>query len=257
MNASSPPPALVWLRRDLRLDDHPALTAAAAAGPVIPVFILDPQTEALGAAHLFRLERSLERLAAAFRARNARLILRRGEALATLRALIEETGARAVHWSRLHDRAARERDTAVKAGLKEDGVEATSHPGHLLFEPWTVETGSGGFYKVYTPYWKSVSERVVHEPLEAPSLRLPEAWPQSLELSELGLSRRMNRGAEVVGRFVEAGEEAARAKLETFLEARVRVYPAERDRPDLRATSGMSDHLALGEISPRRIWSEC
>lgn len=34
----SPRPALVWLRLDLRLVDHPKLTAALeAGGPVIPV----------------------------------------------------------------------------------------------------------------------------------------------------------------------------------------------------------------------------
>ncbi len=48
------------------------------------------------------------------------------------------------------------RDTEVKSALKEAGVEARSFGGHLMFEPWTVETKSGGFYKVYTPFWKAV-----------------------------------------------------------------------------------------------------
>ncbi len=49
----------------------------------------------------------------------------------------------------------------VKAALKEAGVEARSFAGHLLFEPWTVETKTGDYYKVYTPFWKSVKDREV------------------------------------------------------------------------------------------------
>jgi len=79
------------------------------------------------------------------------LILRRGNALDVLRTLVAETGAEAVHWTRAYDPAAIARDTGVKTGLKADGIDAVSHAGHLLFEPWTVETKTGDFYKVFTP----------------------------------------------------------------------------------------------------------
>ncbi|MEO0680336.1 MAG: deoxyribodipyrimidine photo-lyase [Pseudomonadota bacterium] len=253
MNASSPT-TLVWLRRDLRLSDHPALTAAAEAGAVVPLFILDPETDALGAAHLWRLERSLEALTASLEAAGSRLILRRGAALDVLREVIAETGAGAVHWSRLHDRAARARDEAVKADLKDDGVAARSFEGHVLFEPWTVATGSGGFYKVYTPYWRAVSERPVADPLPAPKLSAPEAWPRSETLESLGLGRAMNRGAAVVARHVETGEAAAQARLATFVDRRLGDYASMRDRPDIAATSNLSDAFALGELSPRQAW---
>ena len=49
----------------------------------------------------------------------------------------------------------------MKTALRADGRIAESHAGHLLHEPWTVETGTGGFYRVYTPYWKAVRGRVV------------------------------------------------------------------------------------------------
>ena len=73
-------PTLLWLRRDLRLGDNPALTAAIArGGPVLPVFILDPLVEAWGAAPRWRLEASLRDLAARLAAKGSRLILRRGQ----------------------------------------------------------------------------------------------------------------------------------------------------------------------------------
>ncbi|MEM1267723.1 MAG: deoxyribodipyrimidine photo-lyase, partial [Pseudomonadota bacterium] len=245
--------SVFWFRRDLRLADHPGLVAAAE-GPVVPVFILDPETEALGAAHLWRLGEGLAALAAALEAKGSRLILRRGPALETLRALVAETGAGAVHWSRLYDPAAIARDTAVKAGLKSDGLAVESHPGHVLFEPWTVATGQGQFYKVYTPFWRAVHSRDVPEPIGPPRLTAPERWPAGLDLAALSLGRRMNRGAAVVSRHANVGEDAALARLAGFVEDGIASYARDRDRLDRSGTSNLSENLALGEISPATCW---
>ena len=111
--------------------------------------------------------------AAAFAAELGRiglpLILRRGPALAVLDQLVAETGAGGVWWSRLYDPASVARDTGVKAAQKAKGLEARSFAGHLLHEPWTVETGLGGFYRVFTPYWRAVRTRDVAAPESAPS----------------------------------------------------------------------------------------
>jgi deoxyribodipyrimidine photo-lyase len=249
-------PTLLWLRRDLRLADHPALTAAIErGGPVVPVFILDPLVEAWGAAPRWRLERALADLAGRLAEKGARLILRRGPALETLRALVAETGARAVVWSRLYDPASKARDAAVKAALRADGLEARSVGGGLLFEPWTVETGSGGFYKVYTPFWRAVSGRDVAEPLPEPArFPAPDRWPASEALADWALGRDMGRGAAVVAGHVRAGEGAARERLAAFVEGRIRRYADDRDRLDRDAGSGLSEHLTTGEISPRTVW---
>ena len=83
-------PAILWLRRDLRLADNPAMHAAIArGGPVVPVWILDPVAEATGSAHRWRLEGSLRALARDLETLGARLILRRGPALEVLRSLVE------------------------------------------------------------------------------------------------------------------------------------------------------------------------
>ncbi len=249
-------PTLWWLRRDLRLADNPALTAAlAGGGPVIPVAILDPETEALGAAPKWRWGEGLRVLARRLDAMGSRLVLRRGPALETLLALADETGARAVHWNRLYDPAARARDTAVKAGLKARGIEAASHGGHLLFEPWTVQTGQGGFYRVYTPFWRAVSGRDVAEPAAAPPrLPSPDRWPASDALADWRLGAAMNRGAAIVARHARIGEDAASDRLAAFLDRPVSTYAADRDRPDRDGTSKLSENLSLGEIGPRTVW---
>ncbi len=245
---------LFWFRRDLRLADHEGLTAAAAAGPVIPVFLLDPETEALGAAAKWRLGLGVAAFRARLRELGGDLVLRRGPALETLRALVAETGAAAVHWSRLYAPDWVARDRAVKAGLRDDGIEARSHPGHLLWEPWEARPGEGAFFKVYTPFWNNVGRREVPEPLPEAKPAFPKVMPPSDRLEDWDLGAAMNRGAAVVARFVRVGEAAARDRLDAFVETAASRYARNRDRPDRDGASGLSENLTYGEISPRLVW---
>ncbi|WP_299783173.1 deoxyribodipyrimidine photo-lyase [uncultured Roseobacter sp.] len=249
-------PVLVWFRRDFRLSDHPALHAACSTGrPVIPVFIHDEAVAELGAAPKWRLGLGLEAFGHALADKGSRMILRRGPALEALQALFEETGASAVYWTRLYDPDAVARDTRVKSALKEQGVEARSFGGHLMFEPWRVETKTGGFYKVYTPFWNMVKTRDVEPPLEAPAqLAAPENWPESDAVEDWDLGAAMNRGADVVRPHVRLGEAAAQERLGTFIEDIVADYDTTRNLPGVDGTSGLSENLALGEISPHQCW---
>ncbi len=248
-------PTLLWIRRDLRLSDHPALLAAVDRGPVIPIFIHDKTVEDLGAAPKWRLQIGLEHFAKSLQSRGSRLIFRRGAALDVLQAMIAETGAGAVFWTRAYDPAAVARDTEVKATLKDADVEARSFGGHLLFEPWTAETKTGGFYRVYTPFWKSVRTRDVDTPRPAPGqIPAPKAWPETEALADWDMGRAMQRGATIVRPFVRLGEQAAQNRLEEFIDTHVARYDTMRDRPDHDGTSGLSENLALGEISPFQCW---
>jgi len=247
-------PILYWVRRDLRLADNPALTAAAARGPVIPVFIVDEVVEGQGAAPRWRLGLGVEALAQGFKNAGSHLIVRRGKALNILRALIAETGAREVHWNRLYDPAARNRDEALKSALKADGITAQSHAGHVLFEPWTVKTGTGGFYRVYTPFWKAVRGRDPGEALPVPKLTAPSDWPASEDITKMGLGDAMNRGADIVRPHLNIGEEAARGRLGAFMANGVDVYDDARDNLGQNGTSNLSENLTYGEISARTCW---
>jgi deoxyribodipyrimidine photo-lyase len=253
---TTPPVTLLWLRRDLRLSDHPALAAACARGAVIPVFIRDDQVDGLGAAPKFRLDLSLEHLAGELARLGSRLILRSGPALELLQALIAETGADAVYWSRNFDPASVTRDSAVKSALKAQGTQARSFGGQLLFEPHTVQTGQGGPYRVYSPFWKAVRSRAVEAPLPAPkTIPAPPRWPVSEQLPDWHLSAAMNRGAEVLRPYQRVGETAALDRLTAFVNTAMDHYKARRDRLDQDGTSGLSQNLALGEISPRQCWA--
>ena len=249
-------PIIWWVRKDLRLADNPVLTEVGETGrPVIPVFILDEVFEGYGAAPRWRFGLGAEAFAEALDGIGSKLIFRRGPALDTLRDLIAETGADTVRWGRAYDPGQVERDKAVKAGLGDDGVDAASVPGHVMFEPWTVETGTGGFYKVYTPFWKAVRDRAVATPDPAPgSLAPPARWPASDDPADWALDAAMGRGADVVSKHLTLGEEAARTRLGVFMRDKVADYAQARDRVDEDGTSGLSENLAWGEIGIRSCW---
>ncbi|KIC44242.1 deoxyribodipyrimidine photolyase [Ruegeria sp. ANG-S4] len=249
------PPIIMWFRRDLRFSDHPALHHATASGrPILPLYILDDQVDALGAAPKWRLELGLEGFGEALKDLGSRLTLRRGPALDVLLQLIKETGATSVFWTRAYDPGSIERDTRIKAELTRQGIEARSFAGHLLFEPWDVATKSGHPFRVFTPMWRAVSNRDISTPAAAPSaLTPPTVWPLSDHLSQWRLGYAMHRGAAVVQPYVQSGEAAALARLDGFL-SRIGNYAGDRDTLDKDGTSDLSEYLSLGEIGPRTIW---
>lgn len=255
---SDPGPVIVWFRRDLRLDDHPALAAAAESGrPVLPLFIHDETVEALGAAPRFRLGLGLAAFAAALERHGLRLTFRRGRALDVLKALAAKTGATALHWTRYYEPAHIARDREVKSWAAAAGIEARSFPGALLHEPTRLLTQAGQPYSVFTPFWRRLRQGGVPAPLALPgALRPPEKWPGSDILEGWRMEAPMNRGAAILRPHIAAGEGAALARLSAFLEEKLRAYGDRRDFPSEEAASGLSDHLAWGEISPRRIWAE-
>ena len=248
-------PVIFWIRRDFRLADNPALVAACAQGaPVIPVFIHDDCLTALGAAPKWRLGLGVAAFAAGLRAVGSDLVLRRGDALSVLMALVAETGAQQVYWNRLYDPESRARDEGVKAALRAAGITATSHAGHLIHEPWQAQTGTGGFYKVYTPFWKTLRDRDVAPCLAVPRIPAPAAFPAGDNLAAWNLGRAMDRGATVVSPHCQIGEAAATARLARFLDGPIASYDAARDRLDQDGTSGLSENLTHGEISARQCW---
>ncbi|KMW57093.1 Deoxyribodipyrimidine photolyase [Candidatus Rhodobacter oscarellae] len=249
-------PILVWIRRDLRLHDHAALSAAAQSGrPVLPVFLCDEALEGLGTAAKWRFGAGVGAFAQSLEAIGSRLILRRRPCLEGLSDLIQETGADTVYWQRSYDPEQQARDAKVKAALRQRGVQVKSFAGHLLFEPWTVETKTGGPYKVYSPFWRAVKDRGVATPPPAiKELRAPGTWPASDDLERWNLGAAMRRGAPILAKHARVGESAALDRLNWFTQTAVESYKEQRDFPGVDASSALSEPLTYGEISPRTIW---
>jgi deoxyribodipyrimidine photo-lyase len=252
-------PIILWLRRDLRLADHPALNAAAETGmPVVPLYILDDETPGAwrpGGASRWWLGRSLAALGVALKAYDLRLILRRGEAISVLTALARETEASAVYLTRGYEPFIVGQEGKLKRALAEIGVECRRFGGHLIVEPEAVRTQSGEPFKVFTPFHKACRTKEPGKPLPAPKrIAAPSVWPESDDLDSWKLEPSAPDWAVEMRSFWTPGEAGAQERLDAFIDAGLQDYAWQRDRPDLDGTSRLSPHLASGEISPRQIW---
>ena len=260
-----PTTALVWLRRDLRLGDNPALAAAMTrCERVIPVYLQAPGEEAPwqpGAAACWWLHQSLCALSEHLQRIGSRLIIRRGESLATLRALIAETNASQVHWNRCYEPAMIARDSKIKQALRADGIDCASHNAALLSEPWALKTGNGEPYRVFTPYWRRLDPQLTDIAESTAPTAAPDALPavpselDGLSPEALGLRPTIpwDQGLQETW---QPGEAGARAALGRFLDGPIWRYHEARDWPAEPGTSRLSPHLHFGEISPRQILAQ-
>jgi deoxyribodipyrimidine photo-lyase len=252
-------PVLIWFRKDLRLQDHPALAAAVEQRlPVLPVYIHGPDEEgdwAPGGASCWWLHHALASLRDALAERGLELVIRRGPALGTLRKLVAETGAGAVFWSRRYEPAVIDRDTVVKKSLREDGLEARSFNAGLIWEPHQVRNRSGEPFRVFTPFWKHLRTLPVDPPVavDLEGLIAPESRPDSLDLDELELLPKIPWDREFPDHW-QPDLDGAHQSLNEFLADGVRNYPSRRDRPAVDGTSRLSPYLQCGQLGPRQVW---
>jgi len=244
--------AILWLRRDLRVHDHPALAAALeAADRVVPVFVID---DALLAGRwpapnrAWFMRESLVSLSAALAERGAALRVLRGRPVDVLPAVAREVAAADVFLTRDATPYGRARDRAVAERLRAAGVRVHARRGLYVHEPDEVQAKDGRPFTVYGPYrraWEALPRRVV---LGAPD-RIPGppgARPDPVP--DLG-------GPTADPALVpRPGEPAARERLAAWLERDVDAYAATRDRLDLEdGTSRLSQDLRWGLLSPLEV----
>ena len=246
---------LLWYRRDLRLHDHPALSAARHAyEQVVPVFVLD---DALLNGRFSSASRTqfmlgcLSALDDELRRRGSGLVIRTGAPEQILPALATEAGAEAVLWTSDVSPYARGRDRRVTEALKEAGVRAEPHGGNYIVDVSKPRTQAGDPYHVFSPFfrtWQGTERRPVHRaPTALPVLpaklskgKLPHS------AADLGIT-----GETVPDPITEPGEPAARRALERWLSNGISDYAQGQDRMDLEGTSRLSPYLRWGCLSAR------
>ncbi|NBT12724.1 MAG: deoxyribodipyrimidine photo-lyase [Planctomycetia bacterium] len=256
------PTTILWLRRDLRLDDNPALIAAAARGAVVPVFIWAPEEEAPwdpGAASRWWLHQSLDKLTTAFAKAGAPLVIRRGPSLDVLLKLVKETGATHVAWNRRYEPAVIMRDTGIKKALATAGLEVESFNGSLLYEPMHVATKQGKPYQVFSPFWRTLLARdEPAEPVAAPTkIRAAEKQPQGVSLEALDLLPAID-WAGTMRKTWSPGEAGAATRLERFVERGVADYarfPWAEDPVGLRAWQRGRTGFPIVDAGMRQLWA--
>jgi len=246
-------PTLLWLRRDLRLADQPALAAAMQEGPVVPVYVLDDETpkhRKMGAASRWWLHHSLAALDRDLRAKGSRLILRRGKCDEELAKVAQEAGAVTVHAIRHYEPWWRNAERAVAKRL-----DLVCHDGNYLAPPGSITTGGGAPYKIYTPFWRALRDVMPpSRPLNRPSeIAAPSSWPQSAALADWGL---LPTNPDWAAGFAEEwtpGEAGAHRRVDDFVDE-VDRYDDTRNLPSIEGSSRLSPHLHFGEVSPGYVW---
>jgi deoxyribodipyrimidine photo-lyase len=247
--------ALLWLRRDLRLHDHPALRAALDHhDAVVPVFCFDDGLiggrHASGPRTQFLLE-CLSELDGELRSRGSRLVVRRGAPQRELVELASMVGADAVHFTTDVSPFARRRQRQVRTALDAEGVAVCPHPGLFVvdgLEP--LRTQAGEPYTVFTPFYRNWADQPRRDVLGAPR-RLPGIPSQVAagrlpSLADLGLEQEVTDPAP-------GGEAAGRAALTRFLDGPVGDYDDGRNALGGESVSRLSPYLHFGCLAPREI----
>ncbi|MGI8411687.1 MAG: cryptochrome/photolyase family protein [Solirubrobacteraceae bacterium] len=247
--------ALLWLRRDLRLHDHPALQAALeASDEVVAVFCLDDRLlhgrHESGARTQFMLE-CLADLDTSLRERGSGLVVRHGLPERELPALALAVHASSVHFSADAGPFARRCDERVTGALAHAGVQARAHPGVFVVDDLrSIRTSAGDPYTVFTPFHRSWSGCPRRQVLAAPSPLPP--LPSGIDagslprLSELALHQEVQDP-------LPGGERVARQAMRAFLTGPLEGYDAARNALAVEGVSRLSPYLHFGCLSAREL----
>ena len=234
--------AIIWFRRDLRINDHPALLAAVeSAEQVIPIFILDKaQIKEAGAKLLAYMAQSLRSLDESL---DNNLHIIEGDQVEVLTALIKKYDVQEVHISAEYERYGAERDARVEAaGIKlvRTGSPYAVTPGRV------VKPSDATPYKVYTPFYRAWRTHGWRAPAKTPkSMKFVQPTSEYRNFPDFPLPK----GVEII----KAGEAAAISRFKEFTKKGLDTYDENRNFAGIDGTSKMSSYLKFGEIHPRTL----
>lgn len=258
MNNRDQGPIIVWIRRDLRLSDNPALRFAADHGALLAVFVWSadehgPWPE--GGASKSWLHRALQEFSRQLQAIGGHpLIVCNGDTVASLLKVAQQTRARQLVWNRHYEPAAIALSSKLKREARASGLEVRSFRGSLLHEPQDIRNRQGTPFKVFTAFWKHCRTLTsAPMPIAAPlHLEQSRYGARSLEIADLALLPTVRWDVNVATGW-EPGEVGAHAALARFVESPIDYYVSGRDRPADDGVSQLSPFLHFGHITPTQI----
>lgn len=247
---------VVWFRRDLRLADQPALTAACeACREVMPLFVFDEpllKAQVFGSASLNFMLGCLDELASALAGSGLALQWRRGKPVEEVVRAVRDWNANIVYWNRDYEPAALERDRAVQQQLAQLGVVVRTFKDHVVFEAEEVRGATGAPLQRYSAYrarWWTKWQAA--EPLALPAPKRLSAAPLAYPPASSALPSARELGYAPVVPWIQPGERSAHRRLRWFLDGPVHGYAEDRNRPALDGSSKLSPHFRFGTITPR------
>jgi deoxyribodipyrimidine photo-lyase len=241
---------VVLFTRDLRLHDHPALSAAcSSARTVVPLFVVDPSIAGLPVASANRLAFLVESLAdlrASLRSRGSDLYVRRGDVVNEVMRVVQLTGASTVMASEDVSRAARGRQEGLERACRRQRCRFELFPGVTVVPPGDVVPAGKDHYAVFTPYWNRW--RQVPRRTTAPLPRRIDG-PRGLAAGRVPAASALTSGPVSPGR-PRGGESVARTRASAFVRRSLAEYGAAHDDMAGDRTSRLSAYLHFGCLSP-------
>ncbi len=255
---------IVWFRDDLRVSDHPALAHAAESGnPILPIYILDEESENLrtfGAAQKWFLYHALAGLNSKLSKLGSPLQLFVGNSEAVLKKVVANNDISGIYWNRRCGKGELDIDTKLKSEFSSMDFDLKSFQGNLIHEPTKTRTGQGGPYRVYTPFWRTLEGQgeprapiPTPEKLVAPKALKLDGVVDIKDLNLLPTKPDWSKGWETLW---EPNEDGAQKRLTTFLDDEISGYKEGRDFPGRKNVSRLSPHLRFGTVSPFQIWHQ-
>lgn len=232
--------AIVWFRRDLRVDDHPALRAALDSHEeVVCLFVVERSMLDVSPARTSYLLGALRSLNAELAKRKSKLVIREGPAATAVPDLASEVGADTVFASRDFTPRSIRRDAAVESVLGRYDRALVLMSGIAIRDPRTVKKKTGnGVYKIFTPYHRRWQSAEVRKIIGSPR-RIKGPKVAGIELSTL--SRDLQPAK------VSPASEWKRFR--TFV-SRSGAYGPERHLLNGSGTTNISPGFRFGVISP-------
>ena len=255
--------ALVWFRRDLRVEDNQALSAAVACGlPVEAVYIYPPDPDAPlaeGAAARWYLYYSLLALQQRLAELGIPLGFFTGEEASVLRECVLDGSITQAYWNRIVDPQQEVRDARARSALEESGVACHLFEDDCLMMPEVACKADGTAYKVFTPFWRNLRDRLreydlLRRLLPAPQPVGPPSPSSSREVDVIGLLTPHSWYKKLHACW-EPGERGAQERLTRFIEQGLNDYAARRDLPGVDGSSRLSAALHFGELSVARVYT--
>lgn len=254
---------IVWLRRDLRLHNNPALQwACANAGRILPVYIYSPEEEVPwqpGGATRWWLQQSLKKHEAKLALHGLQLHYYSGNSADILQKLVTQTGATSVVFNQLYEPHLQQRDARVVDQLKNHNIDVHVFDSGLFFRPGSILNNQDLPYRVFTPFAKKIRARlsldtpgIADNPFTRHTVQLP-ALDNTTSLDDLQLTTGYDWHTKL-NAYWQPGEQQAYKCLDAFLEHSLADYDRQRDMPAIHGTSALSAHLHFGEITVEQIY---
>ncbi|WP_113905760.1 deoxyribodipyrimidine photo-lyase [Aliidiomarina celeris] len=246
--------ALIWYRQDLRVQDNLAVAHAWQNHECVHavVAITEVQWQRHDWAPIKRdlYERRLNALAAELGALGVILhtvVCDTDKQLpAALLALAQELHVDALYFNREYPLNEKRRDNAVAAWFEQHGKAVHKFDDLVVVAPERIQTGSGSYYKKFTPFYKTWLKVVAEQGVSAPENLKPKGEP--LEPTPITLSGD-KRDSSAYG----ADTSDLQQRMQRFIHERVHHYSSARDLPAKPGTSLLSPYLENGGLGVRTL----